>query len=142
VESTDPSLRGPGSSQQRDCRNQRLVLLWSFLWALSFLAVALGIKREWLSSGVVTLAAVTGSALLGIATVLAYRRFLEGTDELRRKIEVEALALAFGVGMVGGLSYWLLAISGAVSERGFAYVFCAMIVAHPVCVLIGRRRYS
>jgi predicted transcriptional regulator len=75
------------------------------------------------SSGAVTFAAVTGSAVLGIATVLAYRRFLEGTDELRRKIEVEALAMAFGVGMVSGLSYWLLTIGGAVSERGFAYVF-------------------
>jgi drug/metabolite transporter (DMT)-like permease len=142
LKSTDSSLRDPGSSRQRDCRNQKLVLLWSFLWALSFVAVALGIKRGWLSSGVVTFAAVTGSALLGIATVLAYRRFIEETDELRRKIEVEALAMAFGIGMVGGLSYWLLAISGAVPEKGYAYVFSAMIIIHPVCVLIGRRRYS
>lgn len=142
MNSTDPSLRSPGSSQQRDCRNQKLVLLWSFLWALSFLAVAQGIKREWLSSGVVTFAAVAGSAILGIATVLAYRRFLEETDELRRKIEVEALAVAFGVGMVGGLSYWLLVISGAASETGYAYVFSATIFTHPICVLIGRRRYA
>ena len=52
-----------------------------------------------------TLAGVIGNSLFGIATVLAYRRFLQETNELRRKIEVEALALAFGVGLVGGLSY-------------------------------------
>ena len=142
MKSTDASLRSPGSSQQRDCRNQKLVLLWSFLWALSFAGVALGIKRGWLSSGVVTFVAVTGSAILGIATILAYRRFLEETDELRRKIEVEALALAFAVGMVGGLTYWLLAASGAVSATGFAYVFSAMMITYSVGALIGRRRYS
>ena len=129
------------TNSQRDCRNQRRIWLRAFLWACSFIAVALGIRMKWLSFGVV-LAGVTGSSLLGLATVLAYHRFLQESDELRRKIEVEALALAFGVGMIGGLAYWLLAVSGAVPVTGFAYVFSAMLLAYSVGVLIGRRRYS
>jgi drug/metabolite transporter (DMT)-like permease len=107
VKSTDDSLGGLCSSPQRDKRNGVLILLWAFAWGFSFVAVAHGIKKEWLSFGM-TLAGVIVNALLGLATVLAYRRFLQETDELRRKIEVEALALAFGVGVVGGLTYWLL----------------------------------
>jgi hypothetical protein len=137
---TDDFSRGCSSSQ-RDRRNQRLVVIWSLVWALSFMAVALGIKKGGWSSGV-TLAAVIGTAVLGLATVLVYRRFLQETDELRRKIEVEALALAFGVGVLGGLSYWLLVVSGAASVTGFAYVFSAMILIHSVGVLLGIRRYS
>lgn len=137
----DNSLRGLCSSPQRDRRNQRRVLLWSIAWAFSFVAVALGITKEWLPFGVI-LGAVTGTALLGIATALAYRRFLQETDELQRKIEVEALALAFGVGVVGGLTYWLLVVSGALTETGFAYVFALMMITYSVGVLIGRRRYS
>lgn len=129
------------TNSQRNCRNQRRVLLWALLWACSFIAVALGIKKEWLPFGAV-LAGVAGNSLLGIATVLAYRRFLQEIDELRRKIEVEALALAFGVGVIGGLAYWLLAVSGALPLTGFAYVFSAMLLAHSAGVLIGRRRYS
>ena len=130
-----------GSGLGRDRRNRRLVTLWSFVWALSFAAVTLGIKKGgW--SFEVTLAAVIGTALLGLATVLAYRRFLLETDELRRKIEVEALALAFGVGVFGGLSCWLLAVSGALSVKDFAFVFLAMILTHTAGVFLGCRRYS
>jgi hypothetical protein len=116
-------------------------MLWTFLWAFSFVAVTFGIKREWLPFGG-ALAGVIATSLLGVATVLAYRRFLNETDELRRKIEVEALALAFGIGLFGGLSYWLLELSGAVPAKGFVWIFLVMIVTHPVAVLIGLRRYS
>ncbi len=137
----DDSSNGTCAGPRRDRQNQVRVTLWALAWALSFTGVTLGIKREWWPFGG-TLAGVVTTALLGIATVWAYRRFLDQTDELRRKIEVEALALAFGVGAVGGLSYWLLAVSGAVPALGFAYVFVAMIVTHPVGVLLGGRRYS
>lgn len=141
MKSTDDSLGSFCSSSQRDRRNQWLVTVWSFVWALSFVAVTLGIKRKWLPFGM-TLAGVIVTSLLGIAIVLAYRRFLQETDELRRKIEVEALSLAFGVGVIGGLTYWLLAVMGAVPATDFVYVFLVMILTHPVGVLIGRRRYS
>lgn len=138
---TDDSPGDLCSSPKRDRHNQRRVTLWAFVWGLSFVAVAQGTRREWWPFGV-TLVGVICTALFGIATVLAYRRFLQETDELRRKIEVEALALAFGVGVVGGLTYHLLAVSGAVPETGFAYVFVVMLFTHPLGVLIGRRRYS
>jgi MFS family permease len=141
VKSTDGSSGGPCSGPQRDRRNQRRIRLWALAWALSFLAVTFGITREWLPFGV-ALAGVTGNALFGVATVLAYRRFLQETDELRRKIEVEALAFAFGVGVVGGLTYWLLVVSGVGSATGFAYVFAAMLLTQSVGVVIGRRKYS
>jgi len=141
MKSTDDSLPNLRSSPQRDRRNQWRVILCAFVWAIFFVAVTLGIKKEWLPFGV-SLAGVIATSLFGLATVLAYRRFLHETDELRRKIEVEALALAFGLGVVGGLTYWLLAVMGAVHETGFAYVFALMLITHSVGVLIGRRRYS
>ena len=141
MKTTDDSLGGLCSSPQRDRRNQRRVLLWALVWGFSFIAVTLGTTEEWWPFGVI-LAGVIGNSLLGIATAVAYRRFLKDTDELRRKIEVEALALAYAVGAVGGLSYWLLMVSGALPGWGFAYIFAAMMVAHSVGVLIGRRKYS
>ena len=129
------------SGRARDRQNQRRIVLWAFAWALSFITVTLEITKVRLSFGV-TLAGVVANALFGIATVLAYRRFLRETDELRRKIEVEALALAFGAGVVGGLTYWLLMVSGALPAYGFAYIFALMLLTHSAGVLIGRRRYS
>lgn len=55
---------------------------------------------------------------------------------------MEALALTFGVGVVGGLTYWPLVVSGAVPGTGFVYVSALMMIIYSVGVLIGRRRYS
>jgi heme/copper-type cytochrome/quinol oxidase subunit 4 len=129
------------SIPQHDQRNQRRIVLWSLAWALSFVAVALVIKNEWLPFGL-TIALVIGTAIVGVATVLAYHRFLAETDELRRKIEVEALAFAFGVGFVGGHSYWLLVVKGAAPATGFIYVFAAMVLTYAAGVVMGLRKYS
>lgn len=137
---SEDSPRGE-SGLGRDRRNRRLVAIWSFAWALAFIAVTFGIKKlEW--SFEATLAGAVCTAILGLATVVAYRKFLLETDELRRKIEVEALALAFGVGVFGGLSCWLLAVSGVLSVKDFAFVFAAMIFTHTAGVFLGCRRYS
>lgn len=141
MKSTDDSLSGLCSDPQSDRRNQRRIRLWALAWAVSFIAVTLGTTEKWWPFGV-TLAGVIGNSLLGLATAMAYRRFLKETDELRRKIEVEALALAYGTGAVGGLSYWLLMVSGAVPGWGFACIFSAMMLTHSLGVLIGLRRYS
>lgn len=141
MQATDGSLPTPLGGRGRDRRNRRRTTLWALAWALSYLVVSLGMKRDWWPLGV-TVAGVVVTAVLGAATLLAYRRFLGQTDELRRKIEVEALALAFGVGAIGGLSYWLLAASGAAPLDGFVFVLVGMILLHPAGVLIGLRRYS
>lgn len=138
---TTDSSSGFCSAPRRDRRNHRLVTLWSAIWAISFVAATLAIKKEWLVSGAAVAAGVV-TALFGIATLLAYRRFLRETDELRRKIEVEALALAFGIGVVSGLTYWLLLEGGLVPGKGFGFVFAAMLLVHSVSVAIAVRRYS
>jgi hypothetical protein len=130
------------SGPERDRRNQRRVNYWALAWALGFVAVTTAIVREWLPSAWITITAVAVSALLGFATLLAYRRFLREADELRRKIELEALALAFGVGVIGGLSYWLLEQSGlAPTDESLMVVVVGMMLTHPVAVLLGYRRY-
>ena len=141
MSATEESSTSLCSSPKRDRRNERRIALWAFLWGVSFIAVALGIKRQWWPFEV-NIAAVIGTSLLAIATAVAYHRFLRETDELRRKIEVEALALAYAVGVIGGLAYWLLAVAGAMPQWGYACVFAAMMLAHSAGVLVGRRRYQ
>ena len=62
MESTDKSLRSLGSSQQRDCRNQKRVLLWCFLWALSLGASSLTVFRRIILPNLVP-ALLSGAAL-------------------------------------------------------------------------------
>jgi hypothetical protein len=131
-----------GCGTETDRRNQRRVVVWSLLWVSSWLAVHFAVSRGWVASELWALVANAVPAVLGLAVIAAYRRFLTEADELRRKIELDALAVAFGVGVVGGLVYWLLGRTGLVPEPDVLILVTAMIFAQGVGVLLGQRRYA
>lgn len=127
---------------RRDQRNQRLILIWWLGWMLSWLGVLWAVKRGLLDGGVAATAAAIASSLLALGGIAAYRRYLREADELRRKIELDALAAAFAVGAVGGLVYWLFAEIGTVTEAGLPEMAMAMIATHSLGVMVGHWRYS
>jgi hypothetical protein len=128
----------------RNCRNQRLVVLWSLVWMSSWVGVTWALTSGWLASGAPGIVAAIVSSSLGIGTALAYWRFVKEADEVLRRIELEALALAFGVGVVGGLAYWLLERSGAVpvAKSDLLYVLAGTCLTYSAGVLLGKRRYA
>ena len=135
------SMREACEEPERDRRNRRRVTAWSLAWVLAWLGVVMAIQRAWIDGLPATLAALAAGAL-GAGTALAYLRFLRHADELRRKIELEALAFAYGTGIVGGLTYWTLGRAGVVDEADLVYVLAVMLLVHPIAVLVARRRYS
>ena len=135
-------FQNPCHSTERDRRNQRRVIAWSLAWTVCWVTGALAIDNGWWDAGAAGVAAAVLSALFGVALLLAYRRFLSQADELRRKIEVEALAVAFGVGLVGGIAYWLLGESGIVADAEILHVLVLMILTHSVGILVGFRRLA
>ena len=126
----------------QDQRNQRRALLWLFVWTVVWLAVSFGIEDGWLAAGALTMTAVVAATLFGIAMMLAYWRFVSQADELHRKIQLDALALGFGTGVVGTITYRLLEDAGAVSAADVADIAAIMMVAYAIGVVVGMRRYA
>lgn len=126
---------------ERDRRNQRRVSAWGLLWSASVAATFVAIPAGWLPLGAPAIAATVFSSVLGLVTFLAYRRSLREADELRRKIEFDAMALAFGVGLVGGATYQLLETSGVVASAPVLNVWVAMTLTYGVAIGLGYRRY-
>jgi hypothetical protein len=127
----------------RDRRNQRRIIVWGLAWMVTWLAAGFLIKFDLIPPGMLAAVAATlVPMVLGIGTVLAYRHFLREADELRRKIEVEALALAVGVGLVGGFTYFLLERAAVVSESGVLVMIMLITFTHAVGVVLGQRRYA
>ena len=127
---------------KRDRQNQLRIMPWTFGWMLSFLAMTFAIRFEWITTSAAVVALSIVIMGLGVGTMLAYRRFLREADELVRKIELEALAATVGLGMVVGLSYWLLEFAEIVSEPGLPMIITLMMVAYSIAVILGHRRYS
>jgi len=124
-------------ARQSQSRASWAVVVWGLAFLASTLALSLGPNLppalRWV------LAAVP--SLLGVVAILAYVLFLRDTDELQRKIQVEALALGFGAGLVAMQGYRLLERAGApridVNDLGIV-----MVLVFAAGIYSGRRRYS
>jgi len=130
------------SATETDRKNQRHIVAWSLAWILTFLGVNLAIERDWIQSDALALAATIGVTVLGLGVLLAYRRFLSHADELMRKIQLDALALTVGVGVVSGFSYTLLESAGIVTDAEAMTLIMVMVITYIAGVVVGLRRFA
>lgn len=126
----------------RDRANQRrllaLIVASTTWWLFAFAATESG-KIASLGPALGVAGVQAG---LGLGLALAYRRFLLETDELRRKIELEGLALGAGIAVAGGFTAMLLVSADVVSAAaGFAF-FALPFFAYGGMVSHRLRSYS
>ncbi len=82
-----------------------------------------------------------GTALVGLAWIVSYMRFLRDADELMRKIQLDAMALALGGCFVVGFTLILLGGAGVV-RAGIVWVLVVTSAIYVLSVLIGIRRFG
>ncbi len=126
----------------RDRANGRRVMLWSIGWATTMLLASAAISFDQFGDGTVAFIAAGVSLIFGAGTVGAYRQFLNETDELRQKVELEALAVAFGFGVVGGMAYAQISRALGLGDPRLAIVIAGMLIVHAIGVAVGMRRYA
>lgn len=126
----------------RDRHNQMRVLGWMVAWVGTWLAVSAAIKHGWIEQGPLAVVGILASLSLGIGMIFAYRRYLKEADELQRKIELEALALSVGLGLVGGFTYWLLEQAGVVADADILDLVVFIMLAYSAGVVLGQQRYG
>ena len=134
--------KGACVTTERDRKNQQNAVIWLFVWTLSWVFASIALKEGLLPTGLPAIAAILLTALLGVATMLAYWKFLSEADELLRKIQLDALAFGFGAGWVGAVTYQLLERAGIVTSADSIDVVAIMAVVYALVAIIGQRRYA
>ena len=125
----------------RDRRNRRPLLVWSLVWAASFLAVHLFFPEAQGGPGNQPAAAwlmVAVSAGAGIMVAVSYVRFVRGLDELWRAVHVDALAIGFGAAFVFGMVASLLYEMGI--ERLGALTWVVLVLANAIALRWRQRQ--
>jgi hypothetical protein len=102
-----------GALTETDRRNSNRFALWTFAWAVAFIAATVALKHLPGLSRPAAWAIAAAPSLLGVIAILAYLRFLRQADELQRRIQLEGLAFGFGVGAVFAIGYQLFQLAGA-----------------------------
>lgn len=124
-----------------DARNSRRFGAWSLAWALTFVAAIVAFERGVRPGSAAAWLLVLVPTIVGGLTVRAFLHFLRDADELQRRIQLEALALGFGAGVMFMMSYRLLERAGW-PKLDINDAFLVMMLSWVFGQIRGARRYS
>ncbi|MHA6249346.1 hypothetical protein ACXYMU_15500 [Pontibacter sp. CAU 1760] len=123
-------------------KNTVHLAIWTIAWTASMALATFGPLFIWEENSVMTILAILLNAGLGIGMMLANIRHLKGLDELEQKIQLEAMGVALGVGVVGGLSYSLLDTTNVIAGDAEISVLVILIaLTYMAGIFIGKIRY-
>ncbi|MDC2888160.1 hypothetical protein [Psychrosphaera algicola] len=81
--------------------------------------------------------------LVGIGMIWANKKHLAGLDEMQQKVQLNAMAIALGVGLVFGLAYSNLDIANVIeSDAEISHLVMLIGITYLVSTIIGLRKYQ
>ena len=92
----------------RDRVSEAKVAYWGLAWVLATAGATFGPELLWDYGTLITSIGVAIQLVLGFGMIWTFKGLVVAMDELQRLIQLEAISLALGVGVVVGVSYELL----------------------------------
>lgn len=129
-----------GDTTPRDWPNMRRLLWLMFAWAVTFAGGAQLVRREIMPTGAIAWIAAAIPMVLAVFVLIAFGRFLRETDELNRRIQLQALALGFGGGWFAMAGYRVFELLGA-PAIDMGGVVLVMTLLYAIGGVVGRIRY-
>lgn len=132
--------------QSRITKNKSITLhlaLWTFTWVISIALVTFGSKFLWDFNPTISLIMIFISSLVGIGVIITNRKYVKHIDELQRKILLDAMSIALGVAVIGGISYSMLDITNVIDfDAEISHLVILIGLTYLAGVLIGNARYK
>ena len=124
-------------------KNTKRLFFWSEIWVLATAGVGFGPKNLWNFHTWLTIIAVLIHIGLGLGMIRVFKQYLQGLDELQRKIQLDAMALSLGIGLVLGSSYEMLEdIKLIPFEPEIPHLLILMSLTYVVGTVLGNRKYQ
>jgi len=125
-------------------KNTINLAIWTFSWVTTTAFSTFGPKFIWdISNTTYSALAIALTFLVGIGMILANRRFIAGLDELQKKIQLEALAFALGIGVVGGLCFASLDQTNVISKDADIGILVGVIgIVYMIGIVVGNLRFK
>ena len=124
-------------------KNTLRLFFWTGAWVLATAGAAFGPRFLWDFNTLPTILGVLIHIGIGFGMIRVFKQYLLGLDELQRKIQLDAIALTLGVGLVIGSSYELLEdIKLIPFEPEISHLIILMSLTSCVGIILGNRRYQ
>lgn len=136
------SRNSGGEWAARSARNTVHLAYWTGAWVLTMALATLGPRFIWHSEARLTLLAILVNLVLGFVMIGANKRHLDGLDEMHQRIQLEAMALSLGVGLVVGLSYSNLDVTNLIPfDAEISHLVVLMGLTYAAGIFAGLRKY-
>ena len=117
--------------------------LWVIAWTLSTALATFGPKFIWEGQAILTALGILLNTAIGAGMILSNIRHLKSMDELQRKIHLDAMGIALGVGVVGGLSYSMMDTTNLIANNAeISHLVILISLTYMAGILIGNKQYK
>ena len=124
-------------------KNTLRLFFWTGAWVLATAGAAFGPRFLWDFNTLPTILGVLVHIGIGFGMIRMFKQYLLGLDELQRKIQLDAMALSLGIGLVLGSSYELLEdIKLIPFEPEIPHLLILMSLTYVVGTVLGHRKYQ
>ena len=131
-----------GSMKERTRRVTVRLSWWTAAWVGTLAIATFGPHFAWQAKAL-SLGALLVNIGAGVGMILANRDHLNSLDEMQRKIQLEAMALALGVALVAGLAYSTADVADLIPvDAEIGILVFVVTAAYGLGIFFGNRRYQ
>ena len=118
------------------------VIYWCLAWVLATAGATFGPELLWGYGTLITSIGIAIQLAIGFGMIWTFKGFLLAMDELQRLIQLEAISLALGVGVVVGVSYELLEdIKLITFQPEISHLIILITLTYSCGLFLGNRHY-
>ena len=124
-------------------KNTLHLAYWTGCWVLTLALASFGQVYFWKENSLLIILFIAINTIVGVGMIMMNKKYLNGLDEMQRKVTLDAMAIALGVGVVGGLSYSILDQSNIFSFNAeIAHLVLLIAITYVIGIMIGYNRYK
>jgi len=126
----------------RSKKNTMRLGYWTGTWLVTMAVATFGPLLVWQSNQLLTVLAIFLNLGAGFGMIVANKLHLQGLDEMHQKIQLEAMALSLGVGLVVGLGYSMMDVTNLITfDAEISHLVILVGLTYGTGVFVGLRKY-
>jgi cytochrome c biogenesis protein CcdA len=131
------------SWQQKHQRNTTTLGLWTAAWVITMALTNFGPRFIWDFNSTFTILAIVVNLAFGLKMIVANVKHLKGLDEMQQKIQLNAMGITLGIGLVVGLAYSNLDVVNIITfDAEISHLVIFMGLTYLTATFIANKNYQ
>ena len=128
-------------SNNHPANHVKKLALVTGLWLVTMALASFGPELIWENKTLFTISAIAINLGAGLLMVFTNVQYWNSLDEMMQRVQLNAMGLALGLGIVGGLSFSMLESSDIIQfGNDISFMVALMSITYLTSIVIGLRR--